>query len=385
MSHHPGPHPRGLVLIELMVGLVLGMFAVLVIMQLLASSTTQQRLTSASGDAEISAALAAHVLNRELTEAGLGISAYTVLGCSLSYTTSADSAAVTLASLAPVTVNAAAIPAGDANTDTLLVFSGNSALPSEGDPITAVSAAKSFTVTTPASFNIGDFVAAAPTTRDSAASCALTLGKVTGISAFAVAVTANMAGLPMGSAVYNFGSAPVVRAYAVRNGNLTLCDYMVYNCGLAAYVGSSDVWVPVASHVASFRAQYGRDTTVASMDGVVDSYDQITPGSAADTSGVARYCGWLRVVGVRMAVVAQSQQYDKEKPTNAAPTWLGTVANTTPTSTLTTVNPVAAPINLSANAEWQYYRYKTIESTVPLRNVIWNGNQATYQNGSVAC
>lgn len=385
MTRHPHSRPRGLVLIELMVGLVLGMFAVLVIMQLLASSTTQQRLTSASGDAEISAALAAHVLNRELTEAGLGISAYTLLGCTLSYTTATDSAAVTLASLAPVTVNAAAIPAGDANTDTLLVFSGNSPLPSEGDPITAVSAANVFTVTTPASFRTGDFVAGAPTTRDNAATCALTLGKVTGISAYAVAVTGNTTGLPMGSAVYNFGSAPVVRAYAVRNGNLTMCDYMAYNCGLAAYTSSSDVWVPVASHIASFRAQYGRDTTAGAMDGVVDSYDQITPGSAADTSGVPRYCGWLRVVGVRMAVVSQSQQYDKEKPTTAAPLWLGATANASPTSTLTTVTPTAAPINLSANAEWQYYRYKAIESTVPLRNVIWNGNQVTYQNGSVAC
>ncbi len=105
----PAPRPirsqHGFSIIELMVGLLVGMLAVLIVVQVLYSASTQQRLTSTSGDAEINAATATHILTRELSQAGLGISAYTLLGCSLTYTTTSDSKSVTLSSLAPVTVN----------------------------------------------------------------------------------------------------------------------------------------------------------------------------------------------------------------------------------------------------------------------------------------
>ncbi|MET3184213.1 UNVERIFIED_ORG: type IV pilus assembly protein PilW [Variovorax guangxiensis] len=384
---------HGFSIIELMVGLLIGMFAVLVIVQLLYSTSTQQRLTSTSGDAEINAATVTHVLARELNQAGLGISAYTLLGCSLTYTTTSDSKSVTLSSLAPVTVNpgTSLVPSGDTNTDTLLIVSGSSASPSEGDALAGTSTATSYTVSTPSSFATGDWVTAASTTRDSSSSCALVLGKVTAIASYVLTVSTGTAGLASAeAAVYNLGAAPVIHAYAVRNGNLTVCDYTAYNCGDTSYTTTlnSSVWVPIASHIASLRAQYGRDTSdlvTPKMDGVVDSYDQTTPGGTSDTSGLSGYCGWLRVVGLRLAVVARSQQYDKDAVTTTAPTWSGSTANTSTSSTLTTVTPSALAIDLSGNSEWKHYRYKTIETTVPLRDIIWNGNQVTYQSGDVAC
>lgn len=380
-----GPHCRsaGFSLIELMVGLVLGMFVVLIMMQLLLSTSKLQRTTSTSGNAQIGAAMATHLLTREITEAGLGISAYTLLGCSFAYTTSADGVGVVLTAVAPVTINPPpkVVPSGDANTDTLLVFSGSQAGSSEGDAVSAVTTASTYTVSTPSSFGVGDRVVAAATTRDSAMSCALTLGNVTAVTGYALTVSAGTAGLPIGSAVYNLGSAPSIRAYAVRNGNLTVCDYMVYNCANTGYASATDgvVWTPVVSNLVSLRLQYARDNTAAAMTGVVGRYDQITPGTLSDTSGLAKYCAWYRVVGMRMAVVARSQQYDKDKPTTAAPTWAGSAVNTG------ALNPTALPIDLSGNTEWQYYRYRTIESTIPLRNMIWNGNQVLYQSGTVAC
>ena len=385
----PSRRQQGFSIIELMIGLMLGMFAVLIILQLLTTTNTQQRVASTSSDAQINAATATHVLNREIAQVGMGVSAYTLLGCSLSYTSATDSAAVALGSLGPVTVNpgTALVPAGDANTDTLLLISGNSAGASEGDAITAVSTANTYVVTTPTTFAVGDRVVAAPTTRDSSTACALSLGRVTSIAGYTLTVSAGTASLPVGSAVYNFGSAPAIRAYAVRNGNLTVCDYMAYHCGNTAYTSplNSDVWVPIATNIPSLRAQYGRDTSSVAMDGVVDAYDQITPGSSADTAGFPVYCSWLRVIGLRMVLVARSQDYDKEKPTTAAPLWSGSTANTSTSSVLTTLTPIAAPIDLSGYGEWQYHRYKTVETTIALRNVIWNGNQMTYQNGSLAC
>ncbi|MET3514249.1 type IV pilus assembly protein PilW [Pseudacidovorax sp. 1753] len=378
---------RGFSLVEIMVGILIGMFAVLVILQLLSSASTQQRLAGSSGDAQINGALASHLLSRELTQAGLGLSAYTLLGCSLGYTTTGDGAAVTLGALAPVTVNPATslVPAGDANTDTLLVIGGASGSPSEGDATLAVSTSTSLTVSTPASFAVGDWVVAAGTTRDSSSACALRLGRVTAISGSALTLTSATASLPLNSGAYNLGAQPSIHAFAVRNGNLTMCDYLVNNCGSSSNVSNSAVWVPVTSNVVSLRAQYGRDTSglaASAMDGVVDTFDQTTPASGGT---VPLYCGWLRVIGLRLALVARSQQYDKALVTTAAPTWSGSTANTSTTTALTTVTPTAAPIDLSGNSEWQHYRYKTIEVSIPLRNIIWNGNQQSYQGGNVKC
>jgi type IV pilus assembly protein PilW len=146
----------------------------------------------------------------------------------------------------------------------------------------------------------------------------------------------------------------------------------------------------VASNVVSLRAQYGRDTngisgSTSTMTGVVATYDQTTPGSSADTTTIPRYCGWSRVVALRLAVVARSPTYDKTQPTSATPTWDGSTANTATTSTLTTVTPTAVAIDLSSNANWKYYRYRTLQATVPLRNMIWQGSQSTYQGGSGGC
>ncbi|MFT4241068.1 MAG: PilW family protein [Acidovorax sp.] len=374
------PHPhrlraqRGASIIEIMIGLVLGMFAVLVILQLLTSGTTQQRLTGTSADAQTNAATALHMLTREATEAGLGIGSYTELGCSLTYTTTSDTASVTLTSLGPVTVNPAAalVPAGDDYTDTLLVISGSSAGPSEGDALTATSTATTYTVTTPASFAVGDYVVAAATTRPTA--CALTLGQVTAIDDYVLTVSNGTAGLWTSSsdsaAVYNLGSTPTIHAYAIRNGNLTMCDYMAYNCGSTTYTSTLDssVWVPVASHIVSLRAQYARDAST--IDGVLDTYDQTSPASED-------YCSWQRVLGLRMAITAQSQQYQKDalydKTASATTvTWPGSTAGTTSDG----VTNTAAPISLGSVTDWQHYRYKRAEATVPLRNIVWNDGKS---------
>ncbi|MBL9047051.1 MAG: hypothetical protein JNK34_07025, partial [Tabrizicola sp.] len=47
-------------------------------------------------------------------------------------------------------------------------------------------------------------------------------------------------------------------AYAVRNGNLVVCDYMAANCGdaTAATLANPAIWRLVAENIASLRAQY---------------------------------------------------------------------------------------------------------------------------------
>lgn len=365
---------RGFSLIELMVALVIGMLTSIAIMQVFSTAEKNKRITTGGSDAQINSTLSLYTLERDVRQAGNGINSYDILGCSLTYKTKgASPVTVTLPFLAPVTINSSAVAAGDTNTDTLLIFSGTSNNPPEGDMLTANSTSTTYTITTPTWFSTGDELVAASTTPDSARppTCALTMGQVTGGAGTAtLTVSAGTAGLTSGAAaVFDLGNVynmPVIRAYAVRSGVLTVCDYTANNCGDTTKTGDTTVWVPVAGNIVSLRAEYAHDTTLPSMDGVVDSYDQITPGTTKDTlTSVPISCDWARVLGVNVVVVARSQEYDKSKPTtSSAPNWAGAAV---------------APIDLTVGGtvtDWQYYRYKTIETSVPIRNLIWKGSQS---------
>ncbi|WP_218509588.1 PilW family protein [Variovorax sp. dw_308] len=374
----------GFSLVEIMVGIVIGMLAVIIIMQVFSTSEANKRNMTGGGDAQMNGGLALYGIERDVRAAGYGVNAFNLLGCSLSYKPKND-AAVTLngSGIGPVTINppAALVPAGDAKTDTLLVMYGNSNSPAEGDPTLAVSTSTVYRVSTPASFAANDYILAEASTRPSP--CALTLDQVTSVNASTstLNVKTGAAGMAANSVIFNLGQTLTVRAYAVRNGNLTVCDYTAYDCGKASYASplNSTVWVPANGNIVSLRAQYGRDTSgmaasPAQMSGVVDTFDQTTPGSTADTSGLPPYCSWARALAVRLVLVARSPAFDKAAPTSASPTWTGTAANSTasPGYPLNT----ATPIDLSGQTNWQNYRYKTNQTTVPLRNVVWQGSQS---------
>src|SRR5690606_20336618 len=123
---------HGLSLVELMVALVIGMLAIIVVMQVFALSEGSRRTITSGSDATNSGALALVTLHRQARQAGFGASAPDLLGCDL-----ALPGGWTLAGLAPLTVNPAGIPAGDANTDTLLIVEGSHGGSPEGDLVMA--------------------------------------------------------------------------------------------------------------------------------------------------------------------------------------------------------------------------------------------------------
>jgi type IV pilus assembly protein PilW len=338
--------------------MVIGMIGIIVMMQLFSLTEGQKRATTGSGDAQSAGAIALYGLQRDIRQSGYGITDIRLLGCNILLR-----AGVTLNSIAPVTINHASIPAGEPNTDTLLIVYGNSNSSPQGEVITDQTSAATppYTVGALASFLVNDRVIAAPAVR--LTPCSLMLDTVTGVGAN-VAVTTGSAGMGQGT-LFSLGQAPKVLAYAVHRGNLTLCDYMTSNCAAActltdgpastAVGGSCNAsWVPIASNVVSLRAEYGRDTSVP-MDAVVDTYDQTTPATA---------CAWSMAAAIRLALVVRSGQFEKTVVTAGAPVWAGT----------TSATPVL--INLTSEANWQNYRYKLYQTTVPLRNVSWLGVQA---------
>lgn len=335
-----------------MVALLIGMFGIIVMMQLFSLSEGQKRATTGTGDAQSSGAIALFGLQRDIQLSGYGFGDIKLLGCNLTLplvaaiAPSLGRAASTVNNIAAITINHASIPVGDANTDTLLVIFGSSNGPPQGDTILPPSPINQYTMQTPSAFTPNDAVIATPVTR--ATPCALSLTSVVSIVGQNVNVAAGVAGMATGT-LFNLGQPPSlrIRAYAIRGGNLTVCDHMANDCFAAGNTANSAVWVPIANNVVSLRAEYGSDTTAPNMDGIVDVYNQTTP---------ATYCGWARTPAIRLALVARSEQFEKTAVTTAAPTWTGTAA-----------------IVLTANTSWQNFRYKVFETSVPMRNIAWMG------------
>lgn len=360
----PIAHPTlkrftGFSLVEIMVAMVIGMFGIIVMMQVFALSEERKRATTGGGDAMTEGVMALYALQRDVRMAGYGIGDVKVLGCNVVLR-----AGVTLNATAPVTVNHASITGQDANTDTLLVVYGNSNGSPQGDSITAAGTII-YGVQTPSSFVADDRVIAAPQVRP--APCTLTLNTVAAGASVTVTTSVPMS---IADTLFNLGQAPKAVAYAIRSGNLTACDYMVNDCGNPANNGSGAIWVPIANNIVSLRAQYGRDTAlVGTMDGIVDVYDQATPDPTV-TPNTA--CGWARISAIRLALVARSAQFEKTAVTTAAPVWDGTPAGNPPGSASAAIDVSKNPDG-TANATWQNYRYKVFQTVVPIRNISWMG------------
>ncbi|SMF95401.1 type IV pilus assembly protein PilW [Methylomagnum ishizawai] len=385
----------GFSLVEIMVGLVIGSVGIAAVLQLFALSEGQRRSITGGGDAQVVGAAALKVLQSDIRQSGWNVRDINLMGCQL-----ALRAGVALAPLAPVIINSASIPPGDANTDTLLVIYGNGAFQPEGDIINSQPAAANappvgapalaynpanpdiYAVRSPASFLVGDYVVGMPISRPRPEPCLSILTQVVnvgrgGTSNVIVTAGTGTVGVVNGR-LYDLGAVPQMLAYAVRGGNLTVCNYMVNDCGDAAVLGDPAVWRPIGEGVVSLRAQYGRDTRVVlpnpssdSFDAVVDTYDVSTPPQGVpDPSGnfTATQCGWARIAAVRLALVVRGEELVKPSVsgghvTSAAPTWAG--------SDISPIN--LSTVSAAPGFDWQDYRYKLFQTVIPLRNAAWMG------------
>jgi len=346
--HRAGRFQRGLSLIEILIGMLIAMIGIVIMMEVLITSEQRTRTTNSGNDAISAGAVTLHMLMTDLKQAGYGFNSATALGCNLTLPTGAT------VPLAPVVINPASalVPAGDANTDTLLVIIGNGNGQPEGNSVASVSGSV-YTVQAPTSFAAGDRVVATP--------CATTaLAKVTAITAVNITVDSAQSGA---TTLYNLGQAPRIVAYAVHNGALTSCDFMVSDC--RTYNATN--WTAVSGNIISLRAQYGRDTNAGTMNGQVDTWDQTTP-----TTG----CGWVRTPAVRIGLLARSTQYETTIDATTKQRTCEAVTGVTPAWTGST-GTAAAPFVINGASDWQCYRYKTFESTAPARNMIWTGSEST--------
>jgi len=347
---------HGMSLVELMVGILVGLLVVMAATGSL-SFFEAQRTTSLSGNAAMnSGMMGGYLLQRDLRNAGVGLLNAAQLACTrlnLYYngTTPANDTAV-----APVQ-----IVDGGAGADSISIFFADSVLGSAPVALTRglTSAGENLHVSSASGIQAGDVVLIAgnPATDPcSVAQVSAIVPGATDVDLTRAASTWNPAS-PTGV----FTSAPLYSAGGVvmRTGNnITWRNYSAANGALSATDLITNTQVQVATNVVTLQAQYG---VTDGISNIVRRWVDATNEWVAPSADLIS-----RIRAVRFSVVVRSARKEILKDAGGA-------CNTT--TTPPAAWPDVAPLDLSGDPDWKCYRYQVYASIVPLKNVVWSVSQ----------
>jgi len=353
----------GFSLVEIMVAMVIGLVGILVIFQVFSVSEGYRRTTSGGGDAQQNGAVALYVLEHEIRQAGWGFNSQNAIGCNVQVYDKQQGALAPY-TLVPVRITPAAVATG---SDTIEVNYGNnnSTLAPTALNTNMVNTTDDYIANNRYGFNLGDvFIVAEPGKNCTLAQatclppnaanlpgCSTDPNKNLNIihDASSAVSRYNQPGgsgvtYTVNGSIFNLGSAPSRNIYSVSNNTLVLVSFL-----------SSATQQPVADNIVQIRAQYGMDDGVGGSagDGIVDEWiNTPQPTTAAQ---------WAQMLAVRVGIVARSAT--PEKPSGG-----GTTCDTT----TTTLSWAGGNFNLTADPNWQCYRYKVFQTTIPVRNILWS-------------
>ena len=360
-TRSPSSRPAGFSLIEILVGLAISMFALLVIVQVMQVFEGQRRTTSGSADAQTNGSIALYTIGRELQLAGYPLMPVTdsPLECT---TLTTGGVADTTNRLSPVTIVDGGAAAGASDTITLRY--GNSL--SGGIPVQITGAPAGNVVPVGSGFGCGNGdtsliingLACAMSVASPVAATTVTLADTTGAVA-----NANLSCLGAWNEI----------TYRANGGNLERCNLPTAianggNCNLVPLVPPNVNFVPNVAGIVNIQAQYG--ISAAANSNQVTQWVDATGIWDAPAVTVANR---NRIKAVRIAVVARNAKMEPGNVTN--PCNPATVAGLcawagVPAAGVMLASP-APIIDLSNDATWQRSRYRVFETIIPLRNVIW--------------
>lgn len=359
----------GFTLIELMIGVAIGLLASLAVTHVLVNSEGQKRSTTSGSDAQVNGALALATLQRSLQPAGYGFAASpAVLGCTVTATFNGAPIANFPTVLAPVVITdgAGGLP------DTVRVLaSGKSSF---SIPLRVVApgyttGGTNFPVQSVRGIAQGDLVLAANSISGTpSVPCEVfqvtdnpgSLPQVARADNAWNAAAAPVATYGDGAGLINLGQ-PLDVTYSIA-GNALMMRQLAIDTTDPNYPPSYPAANEIFPNIVQLQVLYGRDTT-GTPDGKVDIWDTTTP---TDNDG------WRRIIAVRVAVVSRSNQFEKEDVTHANLSWdVGNGIAVTGSATCGTSKCLSIKIDHLGD-DWKRYRYRLFETIVPLRNMIWN-------------
>ena len=400
----------GFTLIEIMIAMLIGIIGIMVMMQTFSVSEGFKRTATSGTDAQTNGAVALYMLEREIRLAGYGMNALVPAGCQSVRVWNNNLGTGATMRFVPFEINPAGIPAGDPNTDVLMIAYGNadsfvvgvnadqspatptgnfvvysnlqgfrngdlviSVMPGAGPGGAASCVMHEITAAPGAANNCGvappapnQLVHGTASYKKVGAACATvtpTHNHPTGIiesdgSVVPVVKSAK------GGQLYNIGTGASIKVYAVRGGNLVYCDMVAIDCTNTANYSIA------VNDIVSMRAVYGKDFNPAPDarpgDGIVDRWDRAAFNNAFEAS---------RLLAVMVEVTARSGL--KEKPDSGGSCAYITNNPLKPDRVTDWLGKAYVDVDVSQSlpgtpaAEYQCYRYKLFQTTVPLRNMIW--------------
>jgi type IV pilus assembly protein PilW len=352
-------HQAGFSLTELMVGLVIGLLATLVIMQVFSVFEGQKRTTTGTADAQTNGSIGLYTIQRELQMAGYGllpVGQQGIADSAIDCSALTIDAATNIGNIAPLSITD-----GGLGSDSITLRYSTSDSGGIPSAITGVGAGVA-NINSSLGCQNNDIVLIM-----NGNACALT--KVTALTAEASGVPAaltlnSMAGAASGANLACLGTWREI-LYSVSNGNLMR----------NATPSDASKAVPSVVDIVNIQAQYGIGDPAAANPNRIVQWVNATGTWAAPTLANRN-----RIKAVRIAVVARNSLFEKTKPdgtdvTNAcssltsdAPTGL---CAWSATSLLPDIASPAPAIDLSGDPDWKHYRYRVFETVIPLRNMIW--------------
>ncbi|MEI7968572.1 MAG: PilW family protein [Betaproteobacteria bacterium] len=376
---------RGFSLIDILVGMVIGLIGMIVVFQSFNAFEAQKRTTTVADDAQESGLMALAMIGREIQLAGYGMfyAGTPVCNGMRQWTGAAIDA---IASFPPVVIGDGATNASDTLTLTYST-SGFGSVPSQLISKFDGSAAQ-IQVDNPTGgrmYETGDFVlvggAGKTCTRlqvsavamDTANPLVATLSVASGSATPANPPSASLASLlPTGGYVATANTLATLNVVS-NMGQMRRTRYSVTLDGTyGGRLQSLDVnttgatAVDLGDGIVNLQAQYGISTA--------ESVQQVSSWVNATGSWVSpAFTDQGRIKALRIAVVARSQLRERDEVQGVTMTCTnvsGTNANG-PCAWRDTAASPAPLIDLSANTDWRRYRYRVYETIVPLRNVMW--------------
>lgn len=372
----------GFTIIELMVGMLVGLLATVVMFQVFAVSEGQKRTTTGAGDAQQNGVGSVFVVERDARMAGFGMNFLQMVGCPVSGWNSGDTLSFYMA---PYVIKDGA--AGAPDTLTIAYGDTRSFASPQKVSLDMTSATGTVRAYNRFGFANGDLFILASTTNTpctlyqvqdlsgtdgiehksggftdpAGVSRVTTYNNPTGNTVVLPGASAAVAypkwdiAKRRGTRIINLGQSPTVVTYSLVGNQLIATDVL----------NPKDPQVVVSDGIVQFQVQYAFDFNgdgivnsdapmVATLTGTADQWADALPANPTPAM-------WAGIIGVRFAIVSRSATPEKADavsglcPTTAAPKWLAT----------------GRSLDVSADANWKCYRYRVFEVTVPARNLAW--------------
>jgi len=349
----PRSRAAGFSLIELMVGMALGLLSVLIITQVMSLFEAQRRSTTGSADAQTNGGIALFSIARDVQLAG-----YTLLPATDSALecTTLTSNVAGITSLTPLTITEGVAGANPAS-DSITIRYGSSQMAGAVTQIVADLGGGTRSVKSNLACQANDI-----TLVSSGPNCALSTASAVSAPAdtpITVTLANSFLALPTNNLTCLGTWTEVTYAVNPATGNLER----------TVVLNGVSTTTPSVVGVVNLQAQYGISATANSNQ--VTQWVDASGGTWAAPTVANRN----RIKAIRVAVVARNS---KIEPSAVSTACAGAPAPTTaaaPTGLCAWPGSVASPapaIDMSpGNANWDRYRYRVFETIIPLRNVIW--------------